>query len=252
NLAEHDRLASLGMMSAGLAHEMNTPLAVLKGLTEKLSGSVERGGGRGISKEEAALMSRVVERLERLSESLLDFARVRPPASAPTPIRAVVQEAWSLVRLDRERHVDMINRIPDSLIVPCDADRMVQVFVNLLRNSVDALSEHAPAAVPHRAEHGSPPAGEGRVEVAAEHTQRDGHEFISITITDNGPGIHPDMLATLFEPFTSTRLDSRGTGLGLAVSEGIVREHGGVLLARNRTDATGAVFEIILPISSAR
>jgi two-component system C4-dicarboxylate transport sensor histidine kinase DctB len=244
NMAEHDRLASLGMMSAGLAHEMNTPLAVLKGLTEKL----DDGGGAGVSKEEAELMRRVVDRLERLSESLLDFARVRPPASAPTPIRAVVQEAWTLVRLDRERDVEVVNAIPDSLIVPCDADRMVQVFVNLLRNSVDAVSEQA---APHRADHGHPGEGEGRIEVAAERTQRDGHEFISITITDNGPGIHADMLATLFEPFTSTRLDSRGTGLGLAVSEGIVREHGGVLLARNRADAGGAVFEIVLPMEPA-
>ena len=160
-----------------------------------------------------------------------------------------MQEAWTLVRLDRERDVEVINRIPDSLIVPCDADRMVQVFVNLLRNSVDALSEPA-HAVPHRAERSADADGRGRIEIAAEPARRDGHDFISITITDNGPGIHPDMLATLFEPFTSTRLDSRGTGLGLAVAEGIVREHGGVLLARNRTDATGAVFEIILPVNS--
>src|SRR5690606_30307440 len=75
---------------------------------------------------------------------------------------------------------------------------------------------------------------------------RDGADWVSVAIEDTGPGIDPDMIPTLFEPFTSTRLDSRGAGLGLAVSEGIVREHGGLLTARNRTEG-GAVFEILLP-----
>jgi signal transduction histidine kinase len=68
-------------------------------------------------------------------------------------------------------------------------------------------------------------------------------------VKDDGPGIDPSILPRLFEPFASTRLDSRGSGLGLAVSEGIVREHGGVILARNRTDRSGAIFEVVLPAS---
>jgi signal transduction histidine kinase len=82
NLADADRLASLGMMSAGLAHELNTPLTVLKGLVEKLHENPERG----IDREHAALMLRVVKRLERLGESLLDFARVRPPETRPVGV----------------------------------------------------------------------------------------------------------------------------------------------------------------------
>jgi two-component system sensor histidine kinase HupT/HoxJ len=72
-------------------------------------------------------------------------------------------------------------------------------------------------------------------------------DWVGLTITDNGPGIDPELLSRLFEPFVSTRLDSRGTGLGLAVADGIVREHGGVLLARNLPGRAGAVFEVILP-----
>jgi signal transduction histidine kinase len=74
--------------------------------------------------------------------------------------------------------------------------------------------------------------------------------WLSLQIADNGPGIDPEVLPHLFEPFVSTRLDSRGTGLGLAVSEGIIREHGGLLLARNRVQPRGAVFEILLPLQA--
>lgn len=237
NLADADRLASLGMMSAGIAHELNTPLAVLKGLVERLNADP----GAGTDAAEAALMLRVVGRLERLSESLLDFARVRPPSSRPVAIRDVVEEAATLVRLDRDaRDVTIENQVGPHMVVECDPDRMVQVFVNLLRNSTDAVRTRLAAA----------PEPRGLVTVEAQIGLRDGASWATITITDNGPGIDPALLTTLFEPFVSTRLDSRGTGLGLAVSEGIVREHGGVVVAGNHPDRRGAVMEILLPIRS--
>jgi signal transduction histidine kinase len=241
NLADADRLASLGVMSAGLAHEMNTPLAVLKGMVEKLQRWVrDRVNAPGVTEAEAELMSRVVSRLERLSESLLDFARVRPAETKLTEIRPLVDEAWTLVSLDREaKAIEFANWTPDGTVVECDSDRIVQVLVNLIRNAVDALSEHAGARDGFLSL--------ARIEVGAQTVVRDGREWVSLTITDNGPGIDPEVLPRLFEPFASTRLDSRGTGLGLAVSEGIVSEHGGLLLARNRREAKGAVFEIVLP-----
>ncbi|MBX3403712.1 MAG: hypothetical protein KF699_09920 [Phycisphaeraceae bacterium] len=238
NLADADRLASLGMMSAGVAHELNTPLAVLKGLVEKLNADAEAPSAerRSLSATEAALMLRVLGRLERLSESLLDFARVRPPSSRQTCLRPLVDEAWTLVSLDRNAaNVRIANNLDPVLSAWCDGDRTVQVLVNLLRNATDALD-------------GTPDA---RIEVGGADSIRDGRRWVSITIADNGPGIDAAVLPRLFQPFASTRLDSRGTGLGLAVSEGIVREHGGVLLARNRTDGRGAIFEIMLPAEPA-
>lgn len=232
NLAESDRLASLGMMSAGIAHELNTPLTVLKGLVEKLNAD----GDTRARPEDAALMLRVVGRLEKLGESLLDFARARPSVAAPAELRPVVEEAVTLVRLDRElQDVALINDTPQGVVIECDADRILQVLVNLVRNAADALAEWDQA-----------PADGGRVRIGATTLDRDGSEWVSVAIEDNGPGIDPEMISTLFEPFTSTRLDSRGAGLGLAVSEGIVREHGGLLTARNRPEG-GAVFEILLP-----
>jgi signal transduction histidine kinase len=229
NLADADRLASLGMMSAGIAHELNTPLTVLKGLVEKLNASPG-----SIDEAQAALMLRVVQRLERLGDSLLDFARARRPSVTLVALRALVQEAVLLVGLDRDTgRVEVVNAVSPDLSLECDQDRMMQVLVNLIRNAVDAV---------HTA------GGQNAtVVVAAERSLKDGHEFVSLTVTDSGSGIDAAVLPHLFEPFVSTRLDSRGTGLGLAVAEGIVREHGGVILARNRTDRPGAIFEVILP-----
>ncbi len=241
NMAETDRLASLGMMSAGIAHEMNTPLAVLKGLVEQLNDPA-----REVSPSERALMLRVVGRLERLSESLLDFARVRPPATAPNALSAIVEEAWTLLRLDRDPTVRFVNTIDRSLLAPTDSDRMVQVFVNLLRNSLDAMEDGRLGG--GRLEGEGSGAEEPCLEVWAALAEPDGRRFVTVTIRDNGPGIPPELLPTLFEPFVSSRLDARGTGLGLAVADGIVREHGGILLARNRQDESGAIFEIMLPM----
>ncbi|MCC6661315.1 MAG: HAMP domain-containing histidine kinase [Phycisphaerales bacterium] len=239
NLADADRLASLGMMSAGIAHELNTPLTVLSGLVEKLA----RNPAAGMDPDQAALMLRVVRRLERLSDSLLDFARVRPPRTAPVRLREVAEEAVTLVRLDREgRDVALAVQVPDSLVVECDADRIVQVVVNLVRNAVDAART-------------APVSAEPRVVLGADTFVKEGRDWVSLTVTDNGPGIHPDVLPRLFEPFASTRLDSHGTGLGLAVAEGIIREHGGLIMARNGPPAAdgggGAVFEVLIPVRPA-
>lgn len=234
NLADADRLASLGIMSAGVAHELNTPLAVLKGLVERLHAHPEHR----VSAEEAALMHRVTGRLERLGESLLDFARVRPPQHTLSPIRGIVEEALTLVRLDRgASSVEVHNTLSESQVIGCDPDRMVQVFVNLLRNAIDALVESG--------------AKSPRIEISAATSMREGNEWLSVVVADNGPGVDPEILPRLFEPFASSRLDSHGTGLGLAVADGIVREHGGVILVRNRPSPTlGAVFEVMLPRSS--
>lgn len=236
NLADADRLASLGMMSAGIAHELNTPLAVVKGLSERLNanhGVIDPG--------QAALMLRVVGRLERLGESLLDFARVRPPRWSTVNVLGLLRESATLIALDRESAgVPISLDVSEDLEVLCDPDRMVQVLVNLLRNASDAVRSR-PSPLPLN----SP--DPWIVRVIAGRSFRDSRPWVTIRVIDDGAGIDPAILPQLFEPFASTRLDARGTGLGLAVAEGIVREHGGILLARNRSDAPGAVFEVVLP-----
>jgi len=240
NLADADRLASLGMMSAGIAHELNTPLTVLKGLVERLHAEP----GAGVDADTSALMVRVVGRLERLGESLLDFARVRPASLRPADLRSLADEAATLVRLDRDsRDVKLVNDVPPGISLQCDSDRIVQVLVNLIRNGVDAVRRGTSAG------EGPRDGTRGEVRVSSERTEKDGREWVALSVADDGPGIDPDVLPRLFEPFVSTKLDSRGTGLGLAVADGIVREHGGVILARNRAGRAGSVFEVVLPIS---
>ncbi len=235
NLEGADRLMSLGMMSAGIAHELNTPLAVAKGLVERLLADPDHR----LEPAQAALLGRVIDRLERLSEGLLDFARAREPRYEQTALADIVDEAITLVRLDRVAEtIEIGHGVDAGLRLWCDADRMVQVFVNLIRNAVDAFASGGRK---------SPPAGERWIRIDATETVRDGSEWITIEVADNGPGIDPEVLATLFEPFVSTRLDSKGTGLGLAVAEGIVREHAGTIIVSNRRDGPGAVFEIVIP-----
>ncbi len=233
NLADQERLASLGMMSAGIAHELNTPLVVLKGCAEELAAAERQG--KSLPPERVALMLRVINRLERLSESLLDFARARPARSESVRVREIIEEAWTLVSLDRSAaRVRIDIRVSPETLVRGDPDRLTQVFVNLLRNAADALERG------------------GQITVSAESARREGGEWLSITVCDNGPGIDPAILTRLFEPFASTRLDAQGTGLGLAVAEGIVLEHGGVLLARNAAPPdTGATLEVMLPLQRA-
>jgi len=128
--------------------------------------------------------------------------------------------------------------VPEGLCAACDGDRMVQVLVNLIRNAVDAITtDRRGNSAPIR----------GVVTIGASESIKDGQSWIAITISDDGPGLDPSIIHRLFEPFATTRLDSRGTGLGLAVAEGIVREHGGMILARNRPDRAGAIFEVLLP-----
>jgi signal transduction histidine kinase len=233
NLEGADRLASLGMMSAGIAHELNTPLAVVKGLVEKLNRDSE------LTMTEIALLVRVVQRLETLSEGLLDFARVRPPMNKQADLLELVAEAQMLVLIDRNEAASSveieIRSEFDSVEIHGDPDRLVQVFVNLIRNAIDALTESSSE---------SP-----RVLIEFVYETRESLPWISVRIIDNGPGIDSELIDRLFEPFVSTRLDAQGTGLGLAVANGIVREHGGILTATNRVGSgqRGAVFEVLLP-----
>lgn len=243
NLEGADRLMSLGMMSAGIAHELNTPLAVAKGLVERLRNDPDLS----LSRSQADLLGRVIGRLERLSEGLLDFARARDPAYTESTLAPIVDEAITLVRLDRETaELAIRHDIDPGLRLECDADRMVQVFVNLIRNAVDALrgADRQGADIRDAVAH--------EISVSADTETRDGEDWVTIRVADTGPGIDPELLSTLFEPFVSSRLDSKGTGLGLAVADGIVREHAGTLIARNRQGICGAVFEIVMPRQAPR
>ncbi|MBM3726880.1 MAG: hypothetical protein FJW40_15845 [Acidobacteria bacterium] len=226
NLLKQDRLASLGLLSASVAHELNTPLAVLRGSVEKL---VETAPGPQ-ARERLARVLRVTDRLRSISESLLDFARVRPAVTGPVEVRDAVQQAWDLVRIDEKAAgIRFSNEVATGTRVSASADRLVQVFVNLLRNALFAVSVD----------------GEIRVEARLRPPNR-----VAIAVLDNGPGIPSEVLPEVFDAFVTTRLDAKGTGLGLTVSQGIVEQMGGTVSAANRPDG-GACLEVVLDAAGA-
>jgi signal transduction histidine kinase len=224
HMEAQDRLASLGLLSASVAHEMNTPLAVLHGSIEKLIETVPERHAQ----DRLGRMLRVTERLRKISEGLVDFARVRKQEVGSLPLRPVIDEAWSLVAIDEKAsQIEFRNTVGEGQAVVGNADRLVQVFVNLLRNALDAV----PAS--------------GHVCVSARPCTREGARWLAVCVDDDGPGIPPEVLPDIFDAFVSSRLDARGTGLGLTVAEGIVHQHGGTISASNRPGG-GARLELTL------
>ena len=226
-IEEQDRLVSLGLLSASVAHELNTPLAVLAGSIEKL---IETNPDSH-TQERLARMQRVTHRLRRISESLVDFSRVRKTQMEPTALRPLIEEAWTLVAIDeKSSHVEFLNYASAEHRVIGNPDRLLQVFVNLLRNALNAIGSDST----------------GRIEVRTRREQRDGRASIVLTVEDNGQGIPAYVLPDIFDAFVTTRLDAHGTGLGLTVAEGIITQHGGTIAASNRPQG-GACLEVCLP-----
>lgn len=228
SLMEQDRLASLGLLSASVAHELNTPLAVLLGSIEKLAETVSAPAAQ----ERLDRMKRVAQRLKKISESLVDFARVRKQEMEAVSMRPLIDEAWSLVAIDeKSSEVGFQNEVDANVQVIGNPDRLIQVFVNLLRNSLNAVNS------------------EGKITATSRRVSEGGRFWICLAVEDNGPGIPADVLPDIFEAFVTTRLDSRGTGLGLTVAEGIITQHGGMITASNRLGG-GAKLEVKLPAAN--
>jgi signal transduction histidine kinase len=226
-MAAQDRLATLGLLSASVAHELNTPLAVLCGSIEKLIETVPDDDAQ----QRLARLQRVAHRLRRISAGLLDFSTTRSDENdrRPVAIRPLVEEAWGLEAIDEKAAaIAFSNEVDPSHRVPGNADRLMQVFVNLLRNAL--------YAIPSR----------GHIVV---RSMLDGAQTV-ITVEDDGGGIPEEVLPNLFDAFVSTRLDSRGTGLGLTVASGIIQQHGGTIVASNRREG-GARLRITLPASAS-
>lgn len=239
SLADQDRLVSLGLMSASVAHELNTPLAVLKGSIDKLL----EGAPDDPTKVRLQRMQRVADRLRSISSSLLDFARVRRTEMAAVDLHGLIDECWELVSIDdKASRVNFHNRVDPQHWVQGNTDRLSQVFVNLIRNALHEItvsgniwvSSSIASAVAWRDGKGDTSTAGGRVVIRVE---------------DDGAGIPESVLPHLFEAFVSTRLDAHGTGLGLTVAEGIIQQHQGAIRAYNRGTG-GACLEVELPAAS--
>jgi two-component system NtrC family sensor kinase len=222
SLVHAERLAVVGRLVAGVAHEINNPIGVIRGYLKTMLAEVAEPGLRA----ELAILDEESLACQRIVEDLLTYARV--PALAPQPTNADALAAEVVARLGAAGELGTceVRSDVEAATLEVDPFRMRQVLANLLRNGAQAMG------------------GAGVLDVAGRALPGGGYEFV---VSDRGPGIAPEVRPNLFEPFATTR--PGGTGLGLAVCEGIVQAHGGGIAARDRHGG-GAEFVIRLPDTS--
>lgn len=220
-----DRLAAVGELSAGIAHELRNPLASISGSIELLYNEVEL---EGENRRLMELIMRESDRLDRIITDFLNFAKLRAPRKRPVDVGVCLQEVVLLVSNNAALvdGIDIDLRIEQLPNVRLDDEQIRQVFFNLVVNACEAMN------------------GAGRLEIVADAP---GEETVRLAFRDNGPGIESVDVERLYEPFFTTKSD--GTGLGLAIANKIVAAHGGTVDFANR-DGGGAEFVITLPLAT--
>ncbi|MDD3814899.1 MAG: ATP-binding protein [Desulfocapsaceae bacterium] len=233
-MVQTEKMAAIGRLAAGLAHEIGNPIGIVQGYLELL-------GQSGLSKEEQQQFSRrsmqELERINRLIHQLLNFSRARTDDSGSTEIHPLLQELIDMLQaqkklagLEFQLHLDA-----EWDRAAADRESLHQVFLNCLLNAIDAINEYKG---PHK----------GRICFSTINTTNDaGKPFIQITIEDNGIGIKDTDKDRLFEPFFTTKEPGKGTGLGLSVSYALIEGLGGQMQIEGK-EGQGAKVFMLLPL----
>ncbi len=234
--ARRDKLAALGELVGGVAHEVNSPLAGIMAHGQLLQADVVHDSD---ARRSADTIVSEARRAARIVGKLLTFARQNPSERIPSDINQVISDTLELRRYPlKMQEVDLVVRLAEGLpLTWADPFQLQQVFINLFSNAEQAVVEH-----------GGP---ERRIEVRSElRNELRGAEIV-VSVTDSGPGIAPEHLPHIFNPFYTTKPRGVGTGLGLSISFGIVREHGGQIQASS-PPGQGATFTVHLPVRDLR
>jgi PAS domain S-box-containing protein len=222
-LARTEKLATTGLLASGLAHEIGTPMNVILGRAESLL--------RHTKEEKTAEGLKVIvgqaERITRLMQHLLSFAGRKPIERRPSDLDRIVRRVAEMLSEEaRARGVRIgVETSPKIPSVEVDADQMEQVFMNLAMNALQAMPE----------------GGDLRIALAGSPTG------VEIRFEDTGTGIDPALMDKIFDPFFSTKPVGKGTGLGLAVTQSIIRDHGGEIQVESRV-SQGTIFSVFLPV----
>jgi signal transduction histidine kinase len=226
-----ERLASLGTLAAGVAHEINNPLAIINdsvGWMELLINQEDVAGMaiQGQLQKGLDKIAKSVDRAKKITHQLLGFARKRDPVISEVDLKQLAEDAIQLVEKEaKHKEIEIILESDPSLgEIRSDAYALRQVLLNLLTNAIHATGP------------------QGRIEIGL---QKDG-EQVTFAIKDTGPGIPQENLERVFEPFFSTKPTGEGTGLGLFVTRGIIEKLGGTIEAESRM-GEGTTFRIRLP-----
>ena len=227
-LVHAEKMAAVGQLVSGVAHEVNNPLTAILGFADLL---MENPDLPETARKDMRVILQEAQRTKQIVQNLLSFARQMPPQRNGVQLNAILRRTIQLRSYDFNSHgVDVVEHLDEGLPeVMGDAHQLQQVFLNILNNAYDAVHE---VGRPARIEIMSTKAGDA----------------VEVSFRDNGDGIsHPDKI---FDPFFTTKEVGKGTGLGLSICYGILKEHGGEILCHNNTDRPGATFIVRLPAAS--
>jgi len=221
-LLQSEKMSAVGQLISGVAHELNNPLTAILGYAQLLEGA----GLDPRSADYVRKLFKQAQRTHRVVQNLLSFARQRKPQKQEVDLRKVLEESLTLREYDlKVNNVSLEREIPDDLpSVVADPHQLEQVFLNVINNALDAMVEGS---------------GSGVLKVRV--FKKDA--YVCVEFDDSGPGIKDP--SRIFDPFYTTKSVGKGTGLGLSICYGIVKEHGGEIVARNR-DEGGATIAVRL------
>ena len=226
-LAHSERMATIGRLVSGVAHEVNNPLAAILGFTDLL---LENPEVPASAREDLGIILQETQRTKDIVQDLLSFARQRPVQRELVQVNQVLRQTIKLRSYDFASHgVEVKEDFEDSLAPALgDAQQLQQVFLNILNNAYDAVQETK--------QH-------GQIRILTRRTE----EMIEVTISDNGPGIAEPQ--RVFDPFYTTKHPGKGTGLGLSICYGIVRAHSGEIQCANNEEG-GSTFVVRVPVAT--
>ena len=226
-LMHTEKLAAVGQLVSGVAHEVNNPLTAILGFSDLLQ---QQPDVPEKAKRDVRVIVQEAQRTKTIVQNLLSFARQVPPQREPVQLNLLLRRTVQLRSYDFSNHsVEVREHFTEPLPeVIGDAHQLQQVFLNILNNAYDAVLESG---------------REGVIEIGTEIGER----WVEVTFRDNGNGI--EQIDRIFDPFFTTKEVGKGTGLGLSICYGIVREHGGEILGQNNSGREGATFVVRLPLA---
>jgi PAS domain S-box-containing protein len=227
-LVHAEKMAAVGQLVSGVAHEVNNPLTAILGFTDLL---IENPDLPESARRDLRVILQEAQRTKQIVQNLLSFARQMPPRRQPVQLNSILQRTVQLRSYDFISHgVQVVERLDESLPeIVGDSHQLQQVFLNIINNAYDAVRECGRPA---------------RIEIMSARSSG----YVEISFRDNGTGIADP--ARIFDPFFTTKDVGKGTGLGLSICYGIVREHGGEIICHNNLDSEGATFIVRLPLAA--